>query len=132
MEAKNIPNYENLICFYDGNVQEIANVTAFIEKQARSGKQFHGVITSDDALAVAAVKYAQQAGLRIPDDLSIIGYNNSVLTNCCTPELTSIDNKLEIQTHQLVQTLLGVLEGREMPKKSLFSGRLIERGTTNF
>ena len=132
MEAKNITNYENLICFYDGNPQEIGEVTAFLEKQVRSGKKFHGVITSDDALAVGAVKYGQQVGLRIPEDLSIIGYNNSVLTNCCTPELTSIDNKLEIQTHQLVQTLLGVLEGREMPKKSLFSGRLIERGTTNF
>lgn len=132
MEAQNISGYENLICFFDGNVQEVTNVTAFLEKQASSGKKFHGVITSDDALAVAAVKYAQKNGLRIPEDLSIIGYNNSILTSCCTPELTSIDNKLEIQTQQLVQTLLGVLEGREMPKKSLFSGRLIERGTTNF
>ena len=132
MEAKNITGFENLICYYDGNVQEIENVTAFLEKQARSGKKFHGVITSDDALAIAAVNYAHQNGLRIPEDLSIIGYNDSVLTKCCTPALTSIDNKLETQTHQLVQTLLGVLDGREMPKKSLFSGRLVERGTTNF
>lgn len=132
MEAQNITGYEDLICFYDGNIQQINDVTAFLAKQADSGKVFHGVITSDDTLAVAAVKYAQQSGLRIPEDLSIIGYNNSILTSCCTPELTSIDNKLEIQTHQLVQTLLGVLEGNEMPKKSLFSGRLVERGTTNF
>ena len=132
MEANNIADYENLIYFYDGNVSHINEVVAFLEALARSGKVFHGVITSDDILAVAAVKYAQKTGLRIPEDLSIIGYNNSILTSCCTPELTSIDNKLEIQTQQLVQTLLGVLEGREMPKKSLFSGRLVERGTTNF
>ena len=42
-----------------------------------------------------------------------------MLTNCCTPELTSVDNRLETQTHQLVQTLLGVLAGEEMPKKSI-------------
>ena len=132
MEAKNIENYEDLIYFYDSNIYQINEVVAFLEKAARSGKVFHGIITSEDLLAVAAVKYAQKAGLRIPEDLSIIGYNNSILTSCCTPELTSIDNKLEIQTQQLVQTLLGVLEGREMPKKSLFSGRLVERGTTNF
>ena len=132
MEANNIADYEDLIYFYDGNVSHINEVVAFLEALARSGKVFHGVITSDDILAVAAVKYAQKTGLRIPEDLSIIGYNNSILTSCCTPELTSIDNKLEIQTQQLVQTLLGVLEGREMPKKSLFSGRLVERGTTNF
>jgi len=55
-----------------------------------------------------------------------------MLTTCCTPELTSVDNRLETQTHQLVQTLLGVLQGEEMPKKSIFSGKLIKRGTTLF
>ena len=68
----------------------------------------------------------------IADDLSIIGYNNSMLTTCCIPELTSVDNRLETQTHQLVQTLVGVLSGEEMPKKSIFSGKLIKRGTTLF
>ena len=132
MEAKNIANYEDLIYFYEGNSQDMTQVSAFVEKIAKSGKKFHGVMTCDDTLAIGCMKYAQKKGLRIPEDLSIIGYNDSMLTGCCTPELTSIDNKLETQTHQLVQTLLGVLEGREMPKKSLFSGRLVERGTTNF
>ena len=71
-------------------------------------------------------------GLKIPDDFSVIGYNNSMLTSCCNPELTSVDNRLETQTHQLVQTLIGVLSGEEMPKKSIFSGKLIKRGTTLF
>ena len=132
MEAKSIPNYEDLIYFYDGNSQDMEQISDFVDRIAKSGKQFHGVITSDDTLAIGCMKYAQKNGLQIPADLSVIGYNDSLLTACCTPELTSIDNKLETQTHQLVQTLLGVLEGREMPKKSLFSGRLIERGTTNF
>jgi hypothetical protein len=39
---------------------------------------------------------------------------------------------LETQTHQLVRTLVGVLSGEEMPKKSIFSGKLIKRGTTLF
>ena len=132
MEAKSIPHYEDLIYFYDGNSQDMEQISDFVDRIAKSGKQFHGVITSDDTLAIGCMKYAQKNGLQIPADLSVIGYNDSLLTACCTPELTSIDNKLETQTHQLVQTLLGVLEGREMPKKSLFSGRLIERGTTNF
>lgn len=132
MEANHIDNYTDLICYCDMEHRSISEVTELIEQLSASGRTFHGVITSDDSLAVSAVKYALQKGLRIPEDLSIIGYNNSVLTSCCSPELTSIDNKLETQTGQLVQTLLGVLEGREMPKKSVFSGRLIERGTTHF
>lgn len=132
MEAHHITDYEKLICFYEGNNQNLMEVADFVEKIAKSGKKFHGAIASDDALAIGCMKYAQKHGIRVPDDLSVIGYNDSMLTDCCTPELTSIDNKLETQTHQLVHTLLGVLSGNEMPKKSIFSGKLVERGTTCF
>ena len=63
-------------------------------------------------------------------DLAIIGYNNSMLVNCCDPELTSIDNKLETLCQHLITTLMGVLGGSEMPKKTVFSGELVKRGTT--
>ena len=132
MYRNHMLNYKDLIYFCDPNHCDINDVAALVEKIANSGKTFHGVIASDDALAIGAIKYAQKKGLSIPEELSVIGYNNSILTSCCSPELTSIDNKLETQTQQLVQTLLGVLEGKEMPKKSVFSGKLVERGTTNF
>lgn len=132
MEANHAANYKDLIHYCDANHSSINDVAALLERIADSGKTIHGVIAADDSLAIGAIKYAQKKGLRIPEDLSVIGYNNSILTSCCSPELTSIDNKLETQTQQLVQTLLGVLDGKEMPKKSVFSGKLIERGTTNF
>ena len=132
MKEHNIANFEKLIHFYDGSIEHLDEISDFVARIAKKGPAFHGVITSDDSLAIGSIKYAQKAGIRIPEDLSVIGYNNSMLTNCCTPELTSIDNRLETQTHQLVQTLLGVLSGEEMPKKSIFSGKLIKRGSTLF
>ena len=91
---------------------------------------FQGIIAADDTLALASVKYAKEMNFRIPEDFSIIGYNNSILTHCCDPELTSIDNKLETLCQHLITTLLGVLSGNEMPKKTIFSGELIKRSTT--
>jgi len=120
------------IYFYDGKRDSITDIAVFLERISDSGIEFHGILASEDSLAIGGVKYAQRRGLRIPEDLSVIGYNNSILTTCCTPELTSVDNCLETMTHQLVQTLLFVLAGREMPKKVVFSGKLIERSTTRF
>lgn len=131
MEARGIPDYEKRIHFYEGDPQQFCDVADFVTHLAKK-VPFHGVIASDDSLAIGAVKYAGRIGLNVPEDLSVIGYNNSMLTTCCTPELTSVDNRLETQTHRLVQTLLGVLSGEEMPKKSIFSGKLIKRGTTLF
>ena len=132
MESREIPNYEQLIHFYEGDPQKLNDIADFIEQAAKNSPPFHGAIGADDSLAIGMIKYAHKAGLCIPEDLSVIGYNNSMLTACTTPELTSVDNRLETQTHQLVQTLLGVLSGEEMPKKSIFSGKLIKRGTTLF
>ena len=116
--------------YYDGNLEQLDDITDFIESIATSGVSFHGVIASEDALAIGSIKYAQRHNIIVPDELSVIGYNNSILTSCCTPELTSIDNRLETMTHQLVNTLLHLLSGEEMPTKSIFSGQLVQRGTT--
>lgn len=132
MEANHIADYKKRIHFFTGDPQQMDDVADFVETLAQKQLTFHGVITSEDPLAIGVMKYARRRGIDVPHDLSIIGYNNSMLTTCCTPELTSVDNRLETQTHQLVQTLLGVLSGKEMPKKSIFSGKLIKRGTTLF
>lgn len=132
MEAHHIADYERRIHFFTGDPQQMDDIADFVERLAQKNITFHGVIASEDPLAIGAMKYAHRKGINVPNDLSIIGYNNSMLTTCCTPELTSVDNRLETQTHQLVQTLLGVLSGEEMPKKSIFSGKLIKRGTTLF
>ena len=131
MKEHHIADYEKRIYFYDGDPQRVKDISRFMEPIYEK-TPFQGVIAADDALAIGAIKSAQQRGIRIPEELSVIGYNNSMLTCCCTPELTSVDNRLETQTHQLVQTLLGVLSGEEMPKQSVFSGKLIKRGTTRF
>lgn len=130
MEEHQLTDYVTLMHYYDGSPDQIGDVTAFIQGIADQGISFHGVVCSDDALAVGAVKYAHKNSLRIPQDLAVIGYNNSMLTVCCLPEITSVDNHLEDLTHHLVQTLLGVLSGTEKPGTSVFSGELIRRGTT--
>ena len=125
-------DYSNNICYYKGKPDSIEDIAKFVGQIAESRIPFRGVIAADDSLAIGAIKYAQRKGLSIPDDISVIGYNNSVLTTCCTPELTSVDNCLEMQTHQLVQTLLHVIAGEEVPNKVIFSGKLIKRNSTRF
>lgn len=116
--------------YYQGPHEDIHAMTGYLKSLHEKGLVFHGVIAADDTLALAAVKYAREMNYRIPEDFSILGYNNSMLTLCSEPELTSIDNKLETLCQHLITTLLGVLGGNEMPKKTVFSGEIIKRGTT--
>ena len=130
MEAGNYFNVPERLQFFSGSHQDIPAMASMLHLIRRNGVDFHGVIASNDTLALAAVKYAAEAGLKIPEDLSIIGYNNSMLTQCCIPELTSIDNTLEVLCEHLIMTLMEVFNGKEMPKKAVFSGELVKRSTT--
>lgn len=130
MEGCGLLKSANYLQFYQGSHEDIPAMTEHLMKLHNKGLQFHGLIAADDTLALATVKYAKELGLRIPQELSVIGYNNSMLVNSCDPELTSIDNKLETLCQHLITTLMGVLSGNEMPKKTIFSGELVKRGTT--
>ncbi len=118
--------------FYQGERENIEAIADFLTDLADSGLSFNSVVASDDILAMGAMKYSRRKKLRIPEEFAIIGYNNSLLTSCCEPPLTSVDNRLQTLCNQLVKTLMGVLSGNEMPQKVIFSGELIKRGTTNF
>ena len=98
----------------------------------KEGLEFDAVITSDDSLAAGAVKYANTMGISIPDELSIIGYNNSFLSLCSDPELTSIDSKVEALCTTTVNTLMGVFSGGNVPSRTTIAADLIKRETTNF
>lgn len=117
---------------YEGRSDSVNDIADFIQSIADKGVKFKGVVAAGDSLALGAVKYASRNHILVPDELSVIGYNDSILTECSIPELSSVDNRLETQTHQLVTTLVGVLGGEEMPQRTIFSGKIVERETTKF
>lgn len=96
------------------------------------GMRFDAVIASDDSLAVGAVKFAQEHRISVPEELQIIGYNNSILANCTEPELTSIDSKAELLSVEAVRLLMKVLGGEDMASSNVFTADIIKRNTTKF
>ncbi|MBE5833467.1 MAG: LacI family transcriptional regulator [Butyrivibrio sp.] len=118
-------------CF-NGSHEDVEGVKVFLNELWDKGVHFHAIITSEDFLAIGAMKFAKSKGLNIPKDLQIVGYNNSILTLCSEPDLTSVNNRLEDMCVQLVKTLIGTLGQNEMPQKTIFSGEIIKRGSTAF
>lgn len=125
-----IPVDERLLCFFSQDKSSVHEVRDMLLQLEQDGVTFDAVLTSEDILSVGALKYAKAAGRRVPEDLCVIGYNNSSLCPCTEPELTSVDNKLPAICDHIVTTMLGVLDGKEMPQKTVFTGELVKRQTT--
>jgi len=64
------------------------------------------VICHNDQVATTALSAFSHAGIRVPGDLSIIGYDNLPESAFLVPALTTIDNHVELQMKQSVERLL--------------------------
>ena len=94
---------------------------------------FDSVVAAEDELAIAALKYAKIKGLKIPEELSVCGYNNSNLALCCEPELTSVDSKLSVLCSSTVANMMALLERKEKIDKILkVPCEIVKRCTTDF
>lgn len=91
-----------------------------------------GVFAANDALAAGALKYAMRRGLSVPEDLCIIGYNNSELSVCCNPELSTIDSRERRLCKIAVDSIRLRMSGRPVGGKVSAKGCFIRRGTTDF
>lgn len=120
---------ETSVHYFPGS---ISTVKQYLDMLYQKGITFDAIITADDSLAIGALKFAREHKLAVPDEFSIVGYNNSIIAECSDPELTSIDNKLEAVCNHCVNTLMGVFQNEEMPHRTVFSAEIIKRGTTRF
>lgn len=83
---------------------------------------------ADDYLAALVMRYIKQFGLRVPEDVAIVGWGNIPSATITTPELTTIDYPIADFAEKVVDTLAELLEG-EQPENKRYSGELIIRGS---
>ena len=80
--------------------------------------------------ALVGFSVAQQKGLSIPDDLCIVAYDGTEITELSYPELTVIQQDCAEIARKCVESVLKMVDGEKVPELELIPVRLIERGTT--
>jgi LacI family transcriptional regulator len=101
-----------------------------VEQLMYSSHPFSAIIASEDITAVGVVKKLKEYGKSVPGDVSVIGFDSSIIARCCDPDLTSVDTKMENIAVSAVRTLSDVLEGRNVPSKTVITPDLILRKST--
>ncbi len=132
MQTHGICPSDDHTLFFDGIHEDIPAITECLRNHYNSGHSFRGIIAADDYLAIGAIRFAQEVGLKIPQDLCVVGFNNSMLVNCCQPPLSSIDSRLDELCNDLTAKLMDILEGKDVPTTTLHKSELVERDTTCF
>ena len=94
---------------------------------------FDSVLATEDGIAVGAIKYAKIKELSIPEELSVTGYNNSILALASDPELTSVDSKLGMMCKKTVERMISLLENEKQIEKNVcVPCEIVRRCTTDY
>ncbi|RKE22747.1 LacI family DNA-binding transcriptional regulator [Streptomyces sp. TLI_171] len=90
-----------------------------------------GVVCASDPLALGAVRAVRRAGLAVPDDVSVVGYDDSSFMMCTDPPLTTVRQPIEAMGRAVVDLLVGEIAGvRVTHDELLFEPELVVRGST--
>jgi LacI family repressor for deo operon, udp, cdd, tsx, nupC, and nupG len=89
------------------------------------------VVCGSDLMALGAVKAARDRGLRVPDDFSVVGYDDSPLIAYTDPPLTTLRQPVPAMAAAAVRALLDEIRGMDVPVgEFVFQPELIVRRST--
>jgi LacI family transcriptional regulator len=87
------------------------------------------LFTTTDLTAIGAIRAIKEKGLKIPDDISIIGFDDVTISSYIDPPLTTMRiNKRELGT-QAVSELIKLLEEKKGGERIILQAELVVRGT---
>ncbi len=91
-------------------------------------RDFTAVFAAGDQIASGAMLAMYEHGVKIPDDVSIVGYSGEPLTEYCIPPLTTIYQPFEEMGRTAVDLLISQIQSQSYePVVTLLPTRLIER-----
>lgn len=130
LEENGIKVDDSLYIQSSEKIQNIGQELKKLFNSKRKSTNVDAIIACDDELAVGALKFLSKENIKVPEEVSVIGCNNSVLSISCEPELTSIDNMCEAICIDVVNNLMRVLNGEKAAQKVMVGCSLVERDTT--
>ena len=76
----------------------------------RSPRQFTAIFAATDTIALGVIKAAEECGLRIPEDISLLGFDNNIYSSLPRIELSTIDQRKELMAKASVDLLKNLIE----------------------
>ncbi|WP_181727503.1 substrate-binding domain-containing protein [Streptomyces sp. PT12] len=93
----------------------------------RPGRDFDGVVACSDVLAADALRFLAARGIRVPDDVALIGFNDSTEARISDPPLTSVALPFAELGSLAVDTVVARLRGTRPPARRVVPGTLVIR-----
>jgi DNA-binding LacI/PurR family transcriptional regulator len=128
LRKHNLPVKENYIVqshFRAGSVEDYTRDLINLPQRPDA------IFAINDFAAIEMMHVIKKNGLRIPQDIAILGFNNETICRFVEPALTSIDMSAYDMGSEAAALLLAQIKGNREPQKKLIKSRLVIRESTH-
>ena len=102
-----------------------------VELLLSQGKPFTAVFCSNDEMAIGALRALSSHGLRVPEDVSVVGFDDIRFARYTSPPLTTVAQPKNALGREAMSMMLELLNDPEVPpRKRVLSADLVVRGST--
>jgi len=113
-----------------GEFQQESAEEAARQLLSSGGERPSAIFAANDVSALATISVARSLGLRVPDDLSVIGFDNVPESALSDPPLTTIEQPIQQMGFDATRLLIGLIEGEPVESThTMLPTRLVVRGS---
>ncbi|MBD8067661.1 LacI family DNA-binding transcriptional regulator [Bacillus sp. PS06] len=127
LEDYNLPFVENAIFCGTGFLYEEGK--ANFHSLMKQDPDITALFCASDEIAIGSISAAYELGISVPEELSIIGFDNIQIAEMSVPPLTTVAQPLEEMGETATKLLFDMLENPEQVESKIMPHRIIERGT---
>ncbi|MBW8184758.1 LacI family DNA-binding transcriptional regulator [Shewanella nanhaiensis] len=95
-----------------------------------SGQSFDAIFAASDLIAIGAIRALNERGLRVPEDIAVVGYDDIPVASFANPPLTTVKQNTQLAGEILVESLLKLIKGEEVSGQ-LIPTSLVIRGSSS-
>ncbi|WP_078431633.1 LacI family DNA-binding transcriptional regulator [Metabacillus halosaccharovorans] len=129
LEQAGIPYNENLVAINNTSFNDALDST---EKLLKFSEPPTAIFASTEPLAIGAMQGVRESGLDIPKDISIVGFDNSILAKMCYPPLTTVSQPIYEMGKKVIELLVEEIKNpKQVKQRIVMSPDLIVRGTAS-
>ena len=118
LDANKLTFYPEMV--YDGNFTDFK---AYDEIKARFKSKnevpFDAIVCANDMMAAGCLRALNEIGVRVPEDVKIVGFDDAIVASMTTPKLSTINQDIYSQGYEAAEIAYRVLNGEKMKKELL-------------
>lgn len=126
LEEYGIPYSEDLV--YQGDITYEYGLEA--AKDIISRPEITGIVATADILAYGIINQLQICGKKIPEEYSIIGFDDTYQSRIMHPKVSTVGQNISKRGEKAGEIILNIIRGEQQDKEIIMDCQIIQRGTT--